>query len=122
MDPKPDKPSFHYRVMARSHPEIIAAVEGAVTRLGTSGTLKFRGRKMSTEAFINAVLLRAFALPAAELDRLVAAGVADYERLLEGGDLPASSRASSVVIASGSDAPSSEVREPQPHRRARKLG
>jgi hypothetical protein len=79
-------PSYNHRVAARSHPEIVTAIERAASRLGASRAITFRGRKVSAEAIINALLMNALALPEEELDRAIAEGIARYEKLLGGAD------------------------------------
>lgn len=104
------KPSLTYRLAARSLPEVVAGMEAAVSRLGASRAVLFRGRKFSAEAFLNALVIRALTMPQAELERLLASGTADYERMIGGAPLPSPGGESGgggggLVLGSGSDAP-----------------
>jgi hypothetical protein len=80
----PSSPSLEHRLTARSVPAVVAALEVAVARIGTARRVLFRGRKLSAEGVINAILVHALERPDEELERLVAEGVAAYERILEG--------------------------------------
>ncbi len=103
METKPQKPSLTYRLAARSLPGVVAEVEHVITRLGRARTLTFRGRKFSLEAFMNALVLEALAMPEAELDKLLASGVARYEAMIDGAKPPTGLSPGGGIIASSSD-------------------
>jgi hypothetical protein len=72
------------RISARSIPEIIGAMERALSRYGESRRVKFRSRKLSNEAFINAALLHVLELPAEEQERVLGAAIKRLEAILKG--------------------------------------
>lgn len=115
MDKPKDKPSLTYRLTARSLPEIVMQVEACVSRLGATRKVTFRGRKFSTEAMINAVLLHCLSLPEAEQERLLAESTARYEAMIDRAGTGPGAAAEPTpklppIVGSGSDDPASEVR------------
>lgn len=71
-----------HRIVARSIPEVVGAMERTVTRHGESRAIRFRGRKLSAEAFINAALLHLLDLPEAEQDRALSTAIGRLESIL----------------------------------------
>lgn len=100
-----------HRITARSIPEVTGEMEAQISRYGGSRRVKFRGRKLSNEAFINAAILHVLRLPPEAQELAIAGAVAELESIL-------------------SDAPGPEVRaaakpqivEPPRHARRKKSG
>jgi hypothetical protein len=77
------KPPRTCRLSARSIPEIVAAVEGVVVRIGDRCTLTFRGGKFSKDAFLNALAAYVLDQPPDEQERLLSEGLSRYEAMLD---------------------------------------
>jgi hypothetical protein len=70
------------RITARSLPELVEAIENAISAYGRSKAVRFRGRKLSREGFVNAAILALLELPAADQERALARAVARLEAIL----------------------------------------
>lgn len=72
-----------HRLTARSLPELIAWVEQALSRYGSSRRVTFRGRKLSIEAIVNASLLHMLSLPDDEQERILGESIGKLEKMLD---------------------------------------
>jgi hypothetical protein len=70
------------RITARSLPELVEAIENAISAYGRSKAVRFRGRKLSREGFVNAAILALLELPAVDQERALARAVARLEAIL----------------------------------------
>lgn len=75
--------SREHRLNARSTAQIIAMRDSAVSRLANGAGLKFRGRKLSDEAFINGAILAFLALDHASQVRTMGDELRRLESMLE---------------------------------------
>jgi hypothetical protein len=72
-----------YRITARSIPEVIGPMEQALSRIGMSRSVTFRGRKLSNEAFINAALLHLLSLEPDEQEQILTDTLGRLESILD---------------------------------------
>jgi hypothetical protein len=75
--------SREHRLNARSTAQIVAMRDSAVSRLANVSGLKFRGRKLSDEAFINGAILAFLALDNASQVRTMGDNLRRLESMLE---------------------------------------
>lgn len=73
--------SFDFKLSARTAPELYEAFNRLVLKLEAEG-VKFRGRKVSVEATLNAVLIDFFGKSDEERERLVRQNVPRFEQIL----------------------------------------
>lgn len=78
--------SYEYKLPGRSISTVHARFGHALTRHQSSGKIKFRGRKLSAEAVVNAVVLRFLDLSFQDQARVLAAYVPKFEQMMESGD------------------------------------
>lgn len=62
---------FEHRLNARSVLEVIQEKDRVVSMVANKRKVKFRGRKFSDEAFINAAVMALCALPADQVERVL---------------------------------------------------
>lgn len=82
-----------FKLSVRSAPEVFQALASIVTRLAVTRRVRFRGKKPTRAAVVNAALLYLDSLPPADWERALAAGMARLERFLESDDIPAETSA-----------------------------
>jgi len=107
-----------YRITARSIPEVIGPMERALARYGESRRVKFRGRKLSNEAFINAAILHMLDLSESEQEAALSSSLARLEAILA--DDPAERADDPVVPQDVAGVVEDAEEEVAPKRRSRK--
>ena len=72
-----------YKFAARTAPELYEEVNSFVVRVASSGLVKFRGRKLGVEAFLNALVLDFMAKAEEERMTILSKMVPRFEAILE---------------------------------------
>ena len=80
--------SQEYRLTSRSLPEICEMVKHVVARIGMSKRIRFRGRRLTNEAFINAAALYLSEMDRDQQEAILMAYVARIEAMMSKPEVP----------------------------------
>jgi len=86
-----------FKLSVRSAPEVFQALGSIVTRLTVTRRVRFRGKKPTRAAVVNAALLYLDSLAPVDWERALADGMVRLERILESDDIPAGDPAQTEV-------------------------
>jgi hypothetical protein len=117
-DGKPRPSSLATRLAARSSRTIIVAAEQRLAAINGKRT----ARRYTAELLINAAVIYALRMHDDDLRILLEDGIDDYAAILKGGEFPPPALpigTAGLIIASSSDNPSSEIKQPQGRTRTR---
>ncbi len=76
-----------FKLSVRSTPEVFQALTSIVTRLAVDRRVRFRGKKPTRAAVVNAAMLYLDSLAPADWERALSAGMAQLERILGSEDI-----------------------------------
>lgn len=76
-----------FKLSVRSAPEVFQALGSIVTRLAVTRRVRFRGKKPTRAAVVNAALLYLDSLAPADWERALADGMVRLERILESDEI-----------------------------------
>lgn len=110
--------SYEDQKSIRSDAEVVLALEGMVSRLKADRRVRYRGRKVSLEAVVNAGWLMLADLPMERLVPLMVEWIGRLEALLDAGDARSPADLAARTSIEG-ETPAGRARtEPRPPRRS----